>query len=92
MRSVYEQKLQTLRDYLRDMKFSERLAEDMMKIAPADVRYLSSNDLDGYGLAYLDPIEQETIDLQETQSMGLDRQEHMRRQLSRRLSAARRRI
>jgi hypothetical protein len=80
LRSVYEQKLQTLRDYLRDMNVSERLAEDMMKIAPADVHYLSSNDLDGYGLAYLDPIEQETIDSQEAQSMGLDRQEHIRRQ------------
>jgi ATP-dependent protease ClpP protease subunit len=80
LRSNYEQMLQTLRAYLRDMNVSERLAEDMMKIAPADVRHLSDDDLNGYGLTSIDPIEQETIDLQEAQSMGLDRQEHIRRQ------------
>jgi ATP-dependent protease ClpP protease subunit len=80
LRSNYEQMLQTLRAYLRDMNVSERLAEDMMKIAPADVRYLSDDDLNGYGLTWIDPIEQETNDLQEARSMGLDRQEHIRRQ------------
>lgn len=62
------------------MNVSERLAEDMLKIAPADVRYLSRDVQIGYGLSYVDPIEQETIDLQEAQSMGLDRPEHIRRQ------------
>src|SRR6266404_1069149 len=80
LRSNYEQMLQTLRAYLRDMNVSERLAEDMMKIAPADVRYLSDDVQIDYGLSYVDPVEQETIDLQEAQSMGLDRQEHIRRQ------------
>jgi hypothetical protein len=80
LRSNYEQMLQTIRAYLRDMNVSERLAEDMLKIPPADVRYLSHDDLDGYGLTYRDPVEQETIDLQEAQSMGLDRSEYVRRQ------------
>ncbi len=80
LRSNYEQMLQTVRAYLRDMNVSERLAEDMLKIPPADVRYLSHDDLNGYGLTYRDPIEQETIDLQEAQSIGLDRSEYIRRQ------------
>jgi hypothetical protein len=80
LRSDYEQMLQTMRTYLRDMNVSERLAEDMLKIAPADVRYLSDDDLNSYGLVWKDPIEQETIDLQEAQSMGLDRREYIRRQ------------
>jgi hypothetical protein len=45
LRSNYEQMLQTLRAYLREMNVSERLAEDMLKIAPADVRYLSNDVL-----------------------------------------------
>ena len=80
VRSNYENMLQTIRAYLRDMNVSERLAEDMLKIAPANVRYLSNQDLNGYGLSYVDPIEQETIDLEDAQSIGLDRREYIRRQ------------
>ncbi len=80
LRSNYEQMLQTLRAYLRDMNVSERLAEDMLKIAPADVRYLTDDVQIDYGLSYVDPVEQETRDLQEAQFMGLDRNEHVRRQ------------
>jgi hypothetical protein len=80
LRSNYENMLQTIRAYLRDMNVSERLAEDMLKIAPANVRYLSNQDLNGYGLSYVDPIEQETIDLEDAQSIGLDRREYIRRQ------------
>jgi hypothetical protein len=85
LRNDYEQMLQTIRAYLRDMNVSERLAEDMLKIAPADIRYLSNDDLKNYGLTTYDPIEQETIDLQEAQSMGLDRREHVRRQALRKI-------
>jgi hypothetical protein len=80
IRGNYEQMLQSLRSYLREMNVSERLAEDMLKIPPADVRYLSHDDLDGYGLTDRDPVEQEAIDLEDAQSMGLDRKEYIRRQ------------
>jgi len=78
--SNYEQMLQEMRAYLRGMNVSERLAEDMLKIPPADMRYMSHDDLNSYSLTSRDPIEQETIDLQEAQSLGLDRSEYIRRQ------------
>jgi hypothetical protein len=79
VRGSYQQMLQEMRAYLREMNVSERLADDMLAIEPADVRYLSNKQLDDYGLRYIDPIEQETIDLQEAQHWGLDRREYMRR-------------
>jgi ATP-dependent protease ClpP protease subunit len=80
LQSGYEQMLRNMRTYLRDMNVSERLAEDMLKVAPADVRYLSDDDLKNYGLVWKDPIEQETLDLEEAQSLGVDRSEFIRRQ------------
>ena len=72
--------LNIVRAYLRDMNVSERLAEDMLKIPPAEVRYVSNDELVNYGLSYLDPIEQETRELLEAQSLGVDRREYVRRQ------------
>jgi hypothetical protein len=79
VRSNYQTMLQELRGYLREMNVSERLADDMLAIDPADVRYLSINQLYDYGLRSIDPIEQETVDLQEARALGLDRREYMRR-------------
>jgi hypothetical protein len=61
LRSNYEQMLNVVRAYLRDMNVSERLAEDMLKIPPADVRYLSNDELVNYGVTYLDPVEPASV-------------------------------
>ena len=79
VRDNYQRMLQEIRSYLREMNVSERLADDMLAIEPANVRYLSRNQLESYGLRTVDPVEQETIDLQEAQALGLDRREFMRR-------------
>jgi hypothetical protein len=79
VRDNYQRMLQEIRSYLREMNVSERLADDMLAIGPANVRYLSRKQLEDYGLGAVDPIEQETIDLQEAQALGLDRREYMRR-------------
>lgn len=86
VRSGYERVLDELRAYLREMNVSERLIDDMLAINPADVRYLSTEQLYGYGLRWHDPIEQETIDLQEAQALGLDRREYIRREALRKVS------
>jgi hypothetical protein len=78
--SDYQKMLQELRTYLREMNVSERLADDMLAIEPAEVRYLSKYQLDEYGMKWVDPIEQETIDLHAAQTRGLDRHEYMRRE------------
>jgi len=76
----YGEVLGDLRAYLREMNGSEGLADDMLKVAPAEMRYLAYDDLNNYGLSYRDPVEQEAIDLQDARSLGLDRSEHVRRQ------------
>jgi ATP-dependent protease ClpP protease subunit len=80
VRELYDGLLQSIRSYLREMYVSEQLADDMLRIEPADVRYLSPSELDGYGLSWNDPVEQETVDLKEAQELGLDRREYIRRQ------------
>jgi ATP-dependent protease ClpP protease subunit len=80
VKTNYQKMLQEVRAYLREMNVSERLADDMLAIEPADVRYLSKNQLYDYGMKWVDPIEQETIDLQAAQALGLDRREYMRRE------------
>jgi ATP-dependent protease ClpP protease subunit len=76
----YANLLQEIRSFLREMNVSEQLADDMLAIEPANVRYLSRDELMKYGLRDVDPVEQETRDLQEAQSLGLDRGEYIRRQ------------
>jgi ATP-dependent protease ClpP protease subunit len=80
VKTNYQKMLQEIRAYLREMNVSERLADDMLAIDPADVRYLSINQLYDYGIKGVDPVEQETIDLQAAQALGLDRREYMRRE------------
>jgi hypothetical protein len=71
--------LQEIRSYFREMNVSERLADAMLRIEPDKVRLLNEATLTSYGLTLTDPIEQETEDLEDAQSWGLDRQEYMRR-------------
>jgi hypothetical protein len=76
----YAEMLNSMRVYLRAMNVSEGLADDMLKVSPAEMRYLSHDDLNNYGLSFHDPVEQETIDLEDARRLGLDRGEYVRRQ------------
>jgi membrane-bound ClpP family serine protease len=80
VKSDYGDMLSGMRAYLREMNVSEGLADDMLKVAPAEMRYLAYDELNNYGLSYSDPVEQEAIDLQDARSLGLDRSEYVRRQ------------
>jgi hypothetical protein len=75
-----------MRSYLHEMNVSERLADDMLAIAPERVHMLSLAELDAYGLAGVDPAEQqrraienEVRDVEEANKMRLDRREYTRR-------------
>lgn len=76
----YGAMLGEMRAYLRTMNVSQSLADDMLKIAPSEMRYLSQDGLNNYSLGYVDPVEQETDDLEEARRYGLDRSEYIRRQ------------
>ena len=86
VKTAYGTMLQDIRAYLREMNISERLADDMLAIEPERVRTLSQAELKGYGLATLDPAEQqrraienEARDVWEAAQLGLDRAEYTRR-------------
>jgi hypothetical protein len=71
--------LQDIRSYFREMNVSEQLADAMLRIEPDKVRLLDHDELDSYGLTDSDPIDQETQDLADAQSLGVSRQEYLRR-------------
>jgi Clp protease len=86
VRSGYTAMLQDMRIYLREMNVSERLANDMLATEPERVHVLTGAELKSYGLAGLDPAEQqrraignEARDVYEANQLGLDRQEYTRR-------------
>jgi ATP-dependent protease ClpP protease subunit len=86
VKSAYRAMLQDIRAYLREMNVAERLADDMLAVEPERVRVLTQAELKGYGLAGLDPAEQqrraienEARDVREAAQLGLDRAEYTRR-------------
>ena len=80
IRVSYQHMLQDLRTYFSEMDISEQLADDMLRIEPSNIRLLNDAALVRYGITPTDPIEQETMDLQDAQFWGInDRQEYIRR-------------
>jgi hypothetical protein len=75
----YRRVLQDIRTYLRDMNVAEKLADDMLRTNPEDIRLLSRADLANDGLTEVDPVAMEIFELEQAQKYGLDRQEYMRR-------------
>ena len=86
VRKNYAAMLQDIRSYLREMNVSEQLASDMLATPPERVRILTQAELKGYGLAGIDPseqqrraIENEAWEVYEANQLGLDRREYTRR-------------
>jgi hypothetical protein len=80
VRKSYVALLSNIRAYLREMNVSEHLADEMMKISPSNVRYLTADEQEQFGLSLIDPIERETSALEQAQKLGLDRFEYNRRE------------
>lgn len=85
-RHEIESALRLMRDYLREMDVSPRLADDMIAVEPEDNRVLTTSQLASYGLLGVDraekqqrAIDQEVKDLEEAKALGLDRREYNRR-------------
>jgi hypothetical protein len=81
IKTSYQQMLQSIRTYLREMNVIETLADDMLRTNPEHMRVLSENELTQYGLTDADPVAQEAREIQEAKAFGLDRKEYMRRKL-----------
>jgi hypothetical protein len=81
IKSNYQQMLQAIRAYLKEMNVVENLADDMLRTNPEHMRVLSENELTQYGLTDADPVVMEALEIQEAKALGLDRKEYMRRKL-----------
>jgi hypothetical protein len=86
VREAYSRMLQEMRSYLREMNVSPRLADDMLATEPENNHVLTEAELKAYRLTGVDPAEQqrraiqkEAADVQEANSLGLDRLEYTRR-------------
>jgi len=86
VRGAYDTMLKDIRAYFREMYVSKRLADDMLATEPENVHILTQEEINKYGLARLDSVEQqrraiakEVSDLQESNQLGLDRLEYTRR-------------
>ncbi len=86
VKNAYRAVLQDMRVYLREMNITDRLADDMLATEPENAHILTQAELKAYGLAGVDPaeqqaraIEKEARDVQEANQLGLDRREYTRR-------------
>lgn len=55
VRELYQQMLQEIRSYFREMNVSEQLADAMLRIEPDKIRLLNVAALESYGLTPMDP-------------------------------------
>jgi hypothetical protein len=79
-RREYTAMLDELRAYFHEMNVPERLADEMLKTPPSEMRYLSSSEQDRFGLLIFDPVDEELSTLESAKEMGVDRPEYYRRQ------------
>jgi hypothetical protein len=79
IKDSYATMLRDMRSYLREMNVSEQLADEMLKTRSSDIRYLTPDEQDQFGLDTFDPVEREVRDVEHAQKLGLDRREYNRR-------------
>jgi hypothetical protein len=79
-RREYTAMLNELRAYFREMNVAERLADEMLKTSPSEMRFLSSSEQDSFGLVIFDPVETEVGTLEHANELGIDRAEYHRRE------------
>ena len=60
-----------LRAYAKDMNVNDRLIDDMLVIPPENVRWLSQEDLNKYGLGHMDPVYAEMQVLEGAKKYGI---------------------
>jgi ATP-dependent protease ClpP protease subunit len=86
IKQTYSRALQDMRNYLREMNVSPRLADDMLATEPENNHILTETEIKAYRLTGVDPAEQqrraiqkEAADIQEANQLDLDRREYTRR-------------
>jgi hypothetical protein len=83
----YGELIKTARAYLASMRIEGRLLDEMLRIEPRDVRYLSRTELESFGLGEGPPAKEietlaslkEALEVKAAMAHGLSRQEYNRR-------------
>jgi hypothetical protein len=63
VKTAAEQVEKELREYAGEMNVSPRLIDDMLATPPEQVRWLSEQDRQNYGIGFLDPVYAETVSI-----------------------------
>jgi len=79
-KTQYEEIERTVRGYLREMNVDARLYDDMFRISPANVKYLTSSEMRAYGLEGSDPYIEQAYYARRAKDLGISTQELLRRQ------------
>lgn len=79
-KTQYEGIERTVRAYLLEMNVDGRLYDDMFRISPANVKYLTSSEMRAYGLEGSDPYMEQAAYAQRAKDFGISTQELLRRQ------------
>lgn len=75
----YELLARKIKNYLSDMNIQPRLYDDMIYISPENIKILSINELQVYGLGVNDPYIEEATAAAYAKQLGISRQELARR-------------
>lgn len=70
----------SVRQYLSEMNVDSRLYDDMFRISPSNVKYLTSSELRAYGLEGSDPYVEQSYYARRAKDLGISTQELLRRQ------------
>lgn len=68
-----------IKDYLSEMNIQPKLYDDMIYISPENIKMLSINELQSYGLGVNDPYIEEATSASYAKQLGISRQELARR-------------
>lgn len=77
--SQYKKTRTDIKNYLNEMNITSSLFDAMERIPPEKMRILTREEVDGFGLDDIDPVEQEVRDANEADLRGISRLEYMRR-------------
>jgi hypothetical protein len=70
----------SVRQYLSEMNVDARLYDDMFRISPSNIKYLTTSELRAYGLEGSDPYVEQSYYARRAKDLGISTQELLRRQ------------
>jgi len=68
-----------VKNYLAEMNVDSRLYDDMFRVSPLKVKYLTEDEREAYGLGQHDPFEEQAYLARRAKRLGISLQELLRR-------------